>query len=599
MLTSIDPATGEELARFAPHSAAEVDRLLTQAVSAQASWRTAPIQHRTDLLRALARVLRDRSPALARLITSEMGKPLSEATAEIEKCALTCEYYAANAAGMLADEPVQTDAALSRIVYDPLGVVLAVMPWNYPFWQFFRFAAPALAAGNGAVLKHANSVPRCALAIEDVLTCAGMPSGLIRTVLVEPDRVAGLIADDRIAAVTFTGSTRVGSVIAAQAGAALKKQVLELGGSDPFVVLADADIAAAAATAVTARFLNAGQSCVNAKRFIVEDAVADEFVAAFCEAVDRLVVGDPLDPATTTGPLARADLRDTLHGQTRRTVEAGARLLRGGEPLDGPGFFYPPTVLDGVRPGMAAFDEETFGPLAAVVRAKDAAAAVRLANQTEFGLGAALWTSDPVKAEELSRQLEAGAVFVNAMVASDPRLPFGGIKRSGYGRELGPHGMREFMNTKTVWVGPRSDDRTGHLVLRPAEIQAFDRGSGVRTVPYVGSWNNEANGLTTGTTTFAVGTEIPLHSHNVEESVLVVSGWATAVIGTERYDLGAGEATWVPAGVPHHFINRGDSELTIYWVYSGRDVTRTLTATGRTVVHLSDADRGAVAAAEK
>jgi succinate-semialdehyde dehydrogenase/glutarate-semialdehyde dehydrogenase len=595
MITSVNPATGAQLATFPAYREDQVEKVLTDAVAAQSHWRWTPVEQRTDLLREIARVLRKDSRELALLITQEMGKPLTEAEAEIEKCALTCEYYAANAVAFLADEPVQTNASESRIVYDPLGVVLAVMPWNYPFWQFFRFAAPALAAGNGAVLKHANSVPQCALAIEAVLEAAGTPPGLMRTVLVEPDRVAGLIADDRIAAVTFTGSTEVGSVIAEQAGRALKKQVLELGGSDPFVVLADADIAQAAATAVTARFLNVGQSCVNAKRFIVEDAVADEFVEAFCAGVDQLVVGDPLDPATTIGPMARVNLRDTLHEQTRRTVAAGAKLIRGGEPLDRPGFYYAPTVLDNVAPGMAAFDEETFGPVAAVVRAKDAAEAIRLANQTEFGLGAALWTSDARRAEQLSRQLDAGAVFINGMVASDPRLPFGGIKRSGYGRELGAHGLREFMNVKTVWVGPKTTEAPKSLVLRPDEIEIFDRGSGVRTVPYVGSWNNKANGVTTGTTTFAVGTEIPLHSHNVEESVLVVAGQATAVIGGDRFDLEPGEATWVPAGVPHHFINRGSSELTIYWVYGGRDVTRTLTATGKTVAHLSDSDRGAVA----
>ena len=520
-----------------------------------------------------------------------MGKPLTEAVAEIEKCAITCEYYASRAEGFLAAETVTPD---SRVEFEPLGVVLAVMPWNYPFWQFFRFAAPALAAGNGAILKHANSVPRCALAIESVLRDAGMPAGLIGVVLVETEQVAGLIEDDRIAAVTFTGSTEVGSIIAAQAGRALKKQVLELGGSDPFIVLADADLDAAARTAVTARFLNAGQSCVNAKRFIVEESVADEFVARFGTAVDRLVLGDPVDGATTIGPLARANLRDTLHAQVRRTVEAGATLVRGGDVVDRPGFYYQPTVLDHVLPGMAAFDEETFGPVAAITRVRDADEAIRLANQTEFGLAASLWTR-PERARELTRRLDAGAVFVNAMVASDPRLPFGGIKRSGYGRELGVHGMREFMNTKTVW----SAEPAPRLVIRPDEVEVFDRGSGVRTVPYVGAWNCGPNRVTTGTTVFAVGTEIPLHSHNVEESVLVFSGQATAVIDGERVDLEAGDATWVPAGVPHQFINRGDGELTIYWVYGGREVTRTMTATGVTVAHLSAGDRGAVAASGK
>ncbi|MEV5965083.1 aldehyde dehydrogenase family protein [Kribbella sp. NPDC051952] len=583
MIASINPATGEHLTSF-DVSAPE----LGAAVVAQRNWRSTKIGERTDLLRSLAGVLRTRKPELAELIATEMGKPLAEALGEIEKCAATCEYYATNAEGFLAAEQVTAEG---RIEFEPLGVVLAIMPWNFPFWQFFRFAAPALAAGNGAVLKHANNVPQCALAIESVLRAAGMPDGLISVALVETEQVAGLIEDDRIAAVTFTGSTQVGRIIAAQAGRALKKQVLELGGSDPFIVLADADLVTAANTAVKARFLNTGQSCVNAKRFIVEESVADEFVTYFAAGVDRLVAGDPLDGETTLGPLAREGLRDTLDDQVRRTVEAGATLVRGGSVIDGPGFYYQPTVLDHVLPGMAAFDEETFGPVAAITRVRSADEAIRLANQTEFGLGASLWTTQE-RAPELIRRLEAGAVFVNAMVASDPRLPFGGTKQSGYGRELGAYGMREFMNVKTVW----SADPAPRLVIRPDEVEVFDRGSGVRTVPYVGAWNGDSNKITTGTTVFAVGTQIPLHSHNVEESVLIFSGQATAVIDGQRVDLEAGDATWVPAGVPHQFINRGDTEMTIYWVYGGRAVTRTMTETGVTVAHLSAADRGAVAA---
>jgi succinate-semialdehyde dehydrogenase/glutarate-semialdehyde dehydrogenase len=590
VIASINPATGEQLASFEPYDAGDVDRLLSAALLAQSNWRLTDIGARTALLQSIADTLRIRKDGLAHLITAEMGKPITEAEAEIEKCAVTCEYYAATAESFLAAEQLTADG---RIEVEPLGVVLAVMPWNFPFWQFFRFAAPALAAGNGAILKHANTVPQSALAIESVLTDAGMPPGLIGVALVETEQVAELIADPRIAAVTFTGSTEVGRIIAAQAGAALKKQVLELGGSDPFIVLADADLKAAATTAVKARFLNTGQSCVNAKRLIVEESVADEFVDLFALEVEKLQAGDPLDRGTTLGPLARDGLRDTLHDQVRRTVEAGATLVCGGEPAE-PGFYYLPTVLDHVVPGMAAFDEETFGPVAAVVRARDAEEAIRLANQTEFGLGASLWTT-PERSADLVRRIDAGAVFVNAMVASDPRLPFGGIKQSGYGRELGGFGMREFMNVKTV-VSPEPAPR---LVIRPAETEVFDRGSGVRTVPYVGAWNAAANRITTGTTVFAVGTEIPMHSHNVEESVLVFSGQATAVIDGERVDLEAGDATWVPAGVPHQFINRGDSEMTIYWVYGGRAVTRTMTATGVTVQHLSAADRGAVAAAEK
>jgi len=454
VIASIDPATGQEIARFEPHSPREVEAALTAAAAAQADWAARPIAARTPLLRRLAQTLRAGADRYARLITAEMGKPLGEARAEIEKCALTCDFYAEHAADFLADRPVASSAHHSAVVHEPLGVVLAVMPWNYPFWQVFRFAAPALAAGNGMVLKHAGNVPQCALAIASVFADAGCPPGLAAVLLVEPEAVASLIADDRIAAVTLTGSTEVGAIVAGQAGRALKKQVLELGGSDPFVVLADADIELAAATAVKARFTNAGQSCVNAKRFIVEDAVADRFVAAFAARIAALRVGDPLAPDTDIGPMARANLRAALHDQVRRTVEAGAALVLGGAPLEGPGFFYPPTLLDQVTPQMAAFREETFGPVAAVTRARDADHAIALANDTEFGLAAAIWTADAARGQALARRIQAGAVFINGLVASDPRLPFGGIKRSGYGRELGDLGIREFVNAKTVWVGP-------------------------------------------------------------------------------------------------------------------------------------------------
>ncbi|MEV7109021.1 NAD-dependent succinate-semialdehyde dehydrogenase [Streptomyces atroolivaceus] len=454
MIVSTNPTTDVELARYTPQSPQEVNDILEAAASAQAAWRRHDITDRTSLLREMARVLREGLDTYAALITAEMGKPITEARAEIEKCATTCEYYAEHAPAQLADRPVESNATESAVVYDPLGVVLAVMPWNYPFWQFFRFAAPALAAGNGTLLKHANNVPQCALAVEEIVRKAGAPEGLCRTLLIEVDQVAGLIADPRVAAVTLTGSTEVGAIVAAQAAAVLKKQVLELGGSDPFVVLADADIAQAAATAVKARYVNVGQSCVNAKRFIVEEAVADEFAAAFTAAAAALKVGDPADPDTAIGPMARANLRDTLHDQVRRTIDSGAVLVLGGKVPDGPGCYYPPTVLDHVRPGMAAFDEETFGPVAAITRVTSADEAITLANQTEYGLGAALWTSDLDRARRLARVIDAGAVFINGMVASDPRLPFGGIKRSGYGRELGAEGIREFVNTKTVWTGP-------------------------------------------------------------------------------------------------------------------------------------------------
>ncbi|MGW6056791.1 NAD-dependent succinate-semialdehyde dehydrogenase [Streptomyces sp. NPDC055189] len=456
MITSRNPATDTELARYTPQSPQDVDDILQAAAGAQRAWRRRPVAERTPLLAEMARVLREGRETYAALITAEMGKPITEARAEIDKCAFTCDYYADRAPDQLADRPVASNAAESAVVYDPLGVILAVMPWNYPFWQFFRFAAPALAAGNGALLKHANNVPQCALAVEEVVRKAGAPEGLCRTLLIDVDQVAGIIADPRVAAVTLTGSTEVGAIVAAQSAAVLKKQVLELGGSDPYVVLADADIPQAAATAVKARYVNAGQSCVNAKRFIVEDTVADAFVAAFTTAAAALRGGDPTDPATEIGPMARANLRATLHDQVERTIAAGAVLKSGGHVPEGPGCYYPPTVLDRVRPGMAAFDEETFGPVAAITRAADADEAITLANQTEYGLGAALWTSDLDRARRLARVLDAGAVFVNGMVASDPRLPFGGIKRSGYGRELGAEGIREFVNTKTVWIGPAS-----------------------------------------------------------------------------------------------------------------------------------------------
>ncbi|WP_049570976.1 NAD-dependent succinate-semialdehyde dehydrogenase [Streptomyces sp. SBT349] len=461
MIASLNPATGAELARFAPHSEEDVTRALDAAVAAQSSWRRHDITRRTSLLREMARVLRAGKDAYALLITEEMGKPIAEAEAEIEKCAVTCEHYAEHAPAYLADRPVASDAAESAVVYDPLGVVLAVMPWNFPFWQFFRFAAPALAAGNGVLLKHADNVPRCALAVEQVVAAAGAPEGLCRTLMVEVASVAAVIADPRVAAVTLTGSTGAGSAVAAQAAAVLKKQVLELGGSDPYIVLADADIPRAAATAVKARYLNAGQSCVSAKRFIVEAAVADAFADALTCAAAALTVGDPLDRATDIGPMARADLRATLHDQVGRSVAAGADLRTGGEPAERPGWFYPPTVLDHVTPGMAAFDEETFGPVAAITRAADAEEAIALANRTEYGLGAALWTRGLARARVFARALDAGAVFVNGMVASDPRLPFGGVKRSGYGRELGACGIREFVNTKTLWIGPTPNASPG------------------------------------------------------------------------------------------------------------------------------------------
>ncbi len=454
MIQSINPANEKLLGTFACHDKATVDKLLDRAVSTQRQWAGESMESRCALISRVASVLREKKSEYARLITLEMGKPITEAEAEVEKCAWTCDFYAKSAPGFLADQKIASNATESLVVFDPLGVVLAIMPWNYPFWQFIRFAAPALAAGNAAILRHASNVPQCALALEEAFKLAGAPEGLVTTLMVEHPAVADLVNNPRIAALTLTGSTEVGRQIASIAGKAMKKQVLELGGSDPFIVLADADIELAAKTAVKARFSNTGQSCISSKRFIVEASVADRFVELFCEGAARLKVGDPLDRDCTIGPQARAGLRDDLHKQVQRSVAAGAKLLMGGHPIDGPGFYYAPTVLDHVTPKMAAGCEETFGPAAAILRVADAEEALRIANDTEFGLGAALWTGDADRAKKLARRIEAGAVFVNGIVASDARLPFGGIKQSGYGRELGEFGIREFTNVKTVWIGP-------------------------------------------------------------------------------------------------------------------------------------------------
>jgi succinate-semialdehyde dehydrogenase/glutarate-semialdehyde dehydrogenase len=410
------------------------------------------MSQRGDLLKSAAQTLRRRQPELAELITLEMGKPIAEAEAEIAKCAGGCEFFAENAERLLAAHAVASDATRSYVRHDPLGPVLAIMPWNFPFWQVFRFAAPALMAGNTAVLKHAPNVPGCALAIESIFSEAGYPRGVFESLLISNDAAEAVIQHPAIRAVTLTGSERAGMAVASQAGRALKKTVMELGGSDAFIVLADADLDDAIAAAVNARCLNSGQSCIAAKRFIVEQSVADHFEEAFASRMADLRVGPGIDRANQVGPLARADLRAGLEQQVQATISAGATPLTGGHPLTGRGFFYAPTVLTGVHPGMAAFDQETFGPVAAVIRAADAGDAVRLANLSAYGLGASLWTHDLDRAESLAASLDAGAVFINGIVKSDPRLPFGGIKRSGWGRELSEEGIREFVNIKTVWI---------------------------------------------------------------------------------------------------------------------------------------------------
>ena len=455
-ITTVNPATGAELAVYPVTTPAEIEAAVDASATAQRGWAALDLQERGQVVRAAAAVLRRRSEELALLVTREMGKPLAESRAEVEKSALGCEYYADNAAAFLTEEEVATSADRSWISYEPVGIVLAVMPWNFPLWQVFRFAAPALMAGDGALLKHSPNTTGCALAVADVLAEAGLPAGLFTALVVaEPDvpaTTAALIADPRIGAVTVTGSERAGVAVAVAAGRAIKKSVLELGGSDPFVVLADADLPKTAALAAKGRFLNAGQSCISAKRFIVERAVADEFSRLFVAAVEALQVGDPEQPGTDVGPLARADLLEGLEAQVQASVAAGATVLTGGRrPNDGPGNWYLPTVLSGVTPGMPVHDQETFGPVAAVIVAEDEDDAVRIANDTPFGLAASVWTSDVDRGIALGRRITSGACFVNAVVASDVRMPFGGTRRSGYGRELGQAGIREFVNTRT-WV---------------------------------------------------------------------------------------------------------------------------------------------------
>jgi succinate-semialdehyde dehydrogenase / glutarate-semialdehyde dehydrogenase len=454
MIRSVNPATEEIVAEFEPWSERMVDEAVDAAVAAQGEWRRRTAAERASVLAEAARLLRARAAEYAAIITQEMGKPITEAEAEIEKCAWACDHYAVHGARFLEPERVETESLDSYVAYEPLGVVLAIMPWNFPFWQVIRAGVPILTAGNALVLKHASNVPRSALAVQTLFRDAGAPHGLVSTVLIEGRATESLLDDARIAGVTLTGSSDVGARIASLAGANLKKQVLELGGSDPFIVLSDADVAYAARVGARARNQNSGQSCIAAKRFIVEDQVADEFAALLADAIRALRVGDPADRATQLGPLARADLRDALRRQVDASRAAGAVALVADGAVPDRGWYVSPTLLDGVTPTMPAFREETFGPVAAIVRARDADEAIALANDTPYGLGASVWTSDLDAARELARRIEAGSVFVNGLVASDPRMPMGGVKASGYGRELGSQGVREFTNVQTVRIGP-------------------------------------------------------------------------------------------------------------------------------------------------
>ena len=449
---SVNPASAEKVWACDAWDSAHVERALTETALSTPSWAATPLAERCRLLRCAAEVLRNNIEALAGLITMEMGKLRAEAQAEVQKCALACDYYAEHAPAFVADELISSDAGKSLVAYQPLGTVLAIMPWNFPLWQVFRFAAPALAAGNTALLKHASNVPQCALAIEKVFGDAGFPRGVFRTLMIRAAQTEQLIADVRVHAVTLTGSEPAGRQVAAAAGTHLKKSVLELGGSDPFIVLDDADMDLTVRTAVISRFQNAGQSCIAAKRFIVVDDIADSFLAQFKREVEALRPGDPRDDTATLAPMARGDLRDELHGQVSDSIARGAVAVSGCAPLPGPGYYYAASILDHVMPGMPAYEQELFGPVAAVIRVRDEAEALTVANASRFGLGGSVWTQDNIRGEHLARQVQCGACFVNGLVKSDPRLPFGGIKASGYGRELSHHGLREFVNTKTIWI---------------------------------------------------------------------------------------------------------------------------------------------------
>lgn len=452
-MKTINPATGELIQEYAEMSFKEVSGIIEKANIAQSNWRTYSFAKRAEYLKQIAKLLKERKEEYGKLMSTEMGKPVADASSEVEKCAWVCNYYAENAEGFLSNDLTKSDAQKSYVTFNPLGIVLSIMPWNYPFWQLFRFAAPALMAGNGIVLKHSENTSGSALKIEELVHDAGIPPELFRTILVNNENMKQVIQHKGIAAVTLTGSTRAGKIVASQAGEALKKTVLELGGSDASIILADADIKSAAKLCVQSRLLNNGQSCIAAKRFVVVEQVYDEFVHEFSRLMAKKLMGDPFDDATDLGPMARKDLRDELHSQVMKSKEKGAKIILGGVIPNTDGAFYPATILENVSKGMPAYEEELFGPVASIIKVKDEEEAIKVANDTIYGLGASIYSQNVEKAEEIAAtKLDAGCCFVNDFVKSDPRLPFGGIKNSGYGRELGLYGIREFVNTKTVYI---------------------------------------------------------------------------------------------------------------------------------------------------
>jgi succinate-semialdehyde dehydrogenase/glutarate-semialdehyde dehydrogenase len=452
-LVSVNPATGATCFEVECWNDARLKGVVDGVTSAARDWAQTSLEERIEAIRGCTELLRYRRDELARLITTEMGKVITESYAEIDKCIFCCEYYAEQAPCFLADETIHSDAARSYVAYQPLGTVLGIMPWNFPFWQVFRFAVPALLTGNTVMLKHASNVSQAALMAEQVLHDAGIPHSAFRSLLVHSGQLESLYAHPGIGGIALTGSEQTGHLVAQRAGAHLKKLVLELGGSDPFIVLEDADLEAAVSIAVASRFFTSGQSCINAKRFILVRDIAEEFLAAFYYAIRAIVPADPMDPKTKLGPMARADLRDRLHYQVKQSIGMGAEPLTGCYATEGPGFYYQPSILNRVSKGMPAYAEEIFGPVAAIIHANDEQHAIQIANDTRYGLGGSVWTRDPLRGERVARQLQAGTVYVNGQVKSDPRLPFGGIKHSGFGRELGRHGMLEFANAKTLWLG--------------------------------------------------------------------------------------------------------------------------------------------------